>query len=34
MVIEDIHARNYAAELQNSLGIAFELPSFVKQMLD
>jgi hypothetical protein len=30
MVIEDSHARNCAAELQNSLGVAFELSSFVK----
>jgi len=31
MIIEDSHARNCAAELQNSSGTAFELSSFVKQ---
>ena len=30
MIIEDSHARSCAAELQNSLGVASELPGFVK----
>jgi hypothetical protein len=33
MIIED-HARNCAAELQNSLGVTFEVSGFVKPVLD